>query len=107
MIDNGDPERSLEYDTVSSRYVEFVETEVLPRAEKEAGVKFSKEPRRADDHGWQLRRSRRVDNGMVPPGPLSPRPQRFRNLRQPPQQSGSSARRVRVHRAPVPRQRKE
>ncbi len=44
MIDNGGAERSLEYDTVSSKYVEFVEAEVLPRAEKEANVKLSKNP---------------------------------------------------------------
>jgi enterochelin esterase family protein len=44
MIDNGGPGRSLEYDTVSSKYVEFVETEVLPSAEKEANVKLSKNP---------------------------------------------------------------
>jgi enterochelin esterase-like enzyme len=44
MIDNGGAERSMEYDTVSSRYVEFVEAEVLPRAEKEANVKFSSDP---------------------------------------------------------------
>src|SRR5436190_7528436 len=44
MIDNGGPGRSLEYDTVSSKYVEFVEAEVLPRAAKEANVQFSKNP---------------------------------------------------------------
>jgi enterochelin esterase family protein len=44
MIDNGGAERSLEYDTVSSKYVEFVEAEVLPRAAKEANVKFSSDP---------------------------------------------------------------
>jgi enterochelin esterase-like enzyme len=44
MIDNGGAQRSMEYDTVSSKYVEFVEAEVLPRAEKEANVKFSKNP---------------------------------------------------------------
>jgi enterochelin esterase-like enzyme len=44
MIDNGGPGRSLEYDTVSSKYAEFVEAEVLPRAEKEANVNFSKNP---------------------------------------------------------------
>jgi iron(III)-enterobactin esterase len=44
MISNGGPGRSMEYDTVSSKYVEFVEAEVLPRAEKEASVKFSKDP---------------------------------------------------------------
>lgn len=44
MIDNGGPGRSMEYDTVSSKNVEFIEAEVLPRAEKEANVKFSKNP---------------------------------------------------------------
>ena len=44
MIDNGGAERSLEYDTASSKYVEFVEAEVLPRAEREANVKLSKNP---------------------------------------------------------------
>jgi iron(III)-enterobactin esterase len=44
MIDNGGAERSLEYDTVSSKYVEFVEAEVLPRAEMEANLKLSKNP---------------------------------------------------------------
>lgn len=44
MIDNGGSERSMEYDTVSDKYVQFVEDEVLPRAEKEASVKLSKDP---------------------------------------------------------------
>jgi enterochelin esterase-like enzyme len=37
-------ERGLEYDTVSGKYAEFVETEVLPRVEKEAGVTLTKDP---------------------------------------------------------------
>lgn len=37
-------ERGLEYDTVSGKYAEFVEAEVLPRVEKEAGVKLTKDP---------------------------------------------------------------
>jgi enterochelin esterase family protein len=37
-------ERGHEYDTMSGLYAEFVETEVLPRAEKEAGVKLTKDP---------------------------------------------------------------
>jgi enterochelin esterase-like enzyme len=37
-------ERGLEYDTMSGVYAEFVETEVLPRVEKEAGVKLTKDP---------------------------------------------------------------
>jgi len=37
-------ERGLEYDTMSGRYAEFVEQEVLPRVEKEARVKLTKDP---------------------------------------------------------------
>jgi len=37
-------ERGLEYDTMSGLYAEFVEKEVLPRAEKEAGIKLTKDP---------------------------------------------------------------
>jgi enterochelin esterase-like enzyme len=44
MIANGGAERSMEYDTVSSKYADFVESEVLPRAEKEASVKLTKDP---------------------------------------------------------------
>ncbi len=42
--DGGGSERGLEYDTVSGKYAEFVETEVLPRIEKEYNVTFSKDP---------------------------------------------------------------
>lgn len=37
-------ERGLEYDTMSPRYAEFVETEVLPRVEQEADVKLTHNP---------------------------------------------------------------
>ena len=37
-------ERGLEYDTMSGKYAEFVETEVLPRVEAEAHVKLTKDP---------------------------------------------------------------
>ncbi len=37
-------ERGLEYDTMSGRYAEFVETEVLPRVEREAHVRLTKDP---------------------------------------------------------------
>jgi len=37
-------ERGLEYDTMSGRYAEFVETEVLPLVEQQYGVKLSKNP---------------------------------------------------------------
>jgi enterochelin esterase-like enzyme len=49
MIDNGGgdgkgSERGLEYDTVSDTYARFVETEVLPRVERVAGVKLTHDP---------------------------------------------------------------
>jgi enterochelin esterase-like enzyme len=37
-------ERGLEYDTMSGRYAEWVESEVLPRVEKEAGIKLTHDP---------------------------------------------------------------
>ena len=37
-------ERGLEYDTMSGRYAEFVEKEVLPQVEKQYGVKLTKDP---------------------------------------------------------------
>ena len=37
-------ERGLEYDTMSGKYAEFVEQEVLPRAETEAHIKLTKDP---------------------------------------------------------------
>ena len=40
----GRSERSLEYDTVSGKFAEYIEHEILPLAEKNAGVKFTKDP---------------------------------------------------------------
>src|SRR5580704_6593209 len=37
-------QRGLEYDTMSGRYAEFVETEVLPLVERECQVKLTKDP---------------------------------------------------------------
>jgi enterochelin esterase-like enzyme len=42
--DGGGSERGLEYDTVSGKYAEFVEAEVLPLVEKTYGVTISKDP---------------------------------------------------------------
>jgi enterochelin esterase-like enzyme len=44
MVANGGPQRSLEYDTVSPVFADFVETEILPRVEKEASVRLTKDP---------------------------------------------------------------
>jgi iron(III)-enterobactin esterase len=38
------PQRSIEYDTVSDRYTNFVETELLPRITKDYQVAFTKDP---------------------------------------------------------------
>ena len=40
----GRSERSLEYDTVSGKYAEYIENEILPLAQKNANVKFTKDP---------------------------------------------------------------
>ena len=37
-------QRGLEYDTMSGKYAEFVETEVLPLVEKECNVRLTKDP---------------------------------------------------------------
>jgi enterochelin esterase-like enzyme len=37
-------ERGLEYDTVSDKYTTFIETEVLPKIEKDYNVKFTTDP---------------------------------------------------------------
>lgn len=42
--DSKGSQRGLEYDTVSGKYAEWVEAELLPRAAKEAGVSFTKDP---------------------------------------------------------------
>lgn len=42
--DSRGSERGLEYDTMSTKYSDFVETEILPRAEQVANVKITKDP---------------------------------------------------------------
>src|SRR6202012_4939281 len=37
-------ERGLEYDTMSGKYAEWVEQEVLPKVERECNVKLTKDP---------------------------------------------------------------
>jgi enterochelin esterase-like enzyme len=37
-------ERGLEYDTVSGKYADFIEAEVLPRIEKDYGITFTRDP---------------------------------------------------------------
>jgi len=42
--DGGGSERGLEYDTVSGKNAEFIEEEILPKVEKDYGVKLTKDP---------------------------------------------------------------
>ena len=42
--DSKGSQRGLEYDTMSGKYAEFIEAEILPRVTKETGVVFSKNP---------------------------------------------------------------
>jgi iron(III)-enterobactin esterase len=44
FVPNGGGTRSVEYDTVSGKYAEFIEAEVLPRVEKECNVTLTKDP---------------------------------------------------------------
>lgn len=37
-------ERGYEYDTLSGRYSDFIETEVLPRVSRQFGIRFTKDP---------------------------------------------------------------
>ena len=94
MIDNGGSERSMEYDTVSDKYVQFVEEEApAPRRER-GGREAVQGPRGPDDSGRQFRRCGGADYGLVPDGSLSPCAHVFGNIREPAPQPGSSARRL-------------
>ena len=62
-------QRGLEYDTMSGRYAEFVETEVLPLVEKQYNVRLTKDPEGARDDGLQLGRVGGADHGVVSPRP--------------------------------------
>ena len=66
-------QRGLEYDTMSGRYAEFVETEVLPLVEKQYNVKLTKDPEGRATMGCSSGGVGGVDHGVVSPGPVSPR----------------------------------
>ena len=60
-------QRGLEYDTMSGRYAEFVETEVLPLVEKEVQREADQGSEGPRDDGRQLRRIGGADHGVVSP----------------------------------------
>ena len=76
-------QRGLEYDTVSDTYTTFIETEVLPRIERDYKVRFTKDPGRARHDGWQLGRGVRADDGVVSSGAVSPSAELLGHLRRP------------------------
>ena len=59
------PQRSEEYDSVSSKYADFLEAEVLPVAEKTGNVKFTKDPDKPRDHRTELRLAGGIGRGVV------------------------------------------
>jgi iron(III)-enterobactin esterase len=48
----GNDQRSLEYDTVSDAYLNFIENEVLPQAQDRAGVSLTADPEGRAAMGW-------------------------------------------------------
>jgi enterochelin esterase-like enzyme len=50
--DSRGSQRGLEYDTVSGKYSDFVETEVLPMLEKKHDIKFTTDPDGRATAGW-------------------------------------------------------
>ena len=99
-------QRGLEYDTMSGRYAEFVETEVLPLVEKQVQREADEGSRGPRDDGRQLRRVGGADHGVVSPGALSPRAHLLGHVREPAvaAERRDAARRVGVPRTPDPEQ---
>jgi len=77
MVANGGSQHSLEDDMVSPVFADFVETEILPRVEKETGVKLTPDP----EGRRQFRRSDGAHHGLVPHGALPSRAVLFGHLR--------------------------
>ena len=82
-------QRGLEYDAMDGKYAEFIETEVLPRAAREANITFTTD---------------RAEHGLVSPRMVQPGAELFRHLREPGLAAGCSdaARRLGVSRQPDP-----
>ena len=94
-------QRGLEYDTMSGRYAEFVETEVLPLVEKQYKRAAHEGSGGARDDGVQFRRVGGADHGVVSPRVVSPRAVLLGHVRQPAvaAERGDAARRLGVPRA--------
>ena len=99
-------QRGLEYDTMSGRYAEFVETEVLPLVEKQYNVKLTKDPEGRATMGCSSGGVGGADHGVVSPGAVSPRADLLGHVREPAvaAEPRDAARRVGVPRTPDPEQ---
>ena len=75
-------QRGLEYDTMSGRYAEFVETEVLPLVEKQYNVKLTRDPECARDDWLQLGRRGSHGDGVVSQRSLPSRAELFGHVRE-------------------------
>ena len=60
-------QRGLEYDTMSGRYAEFVETEVLPLVEKQCNVRLTKDPEGRATMGCSSGAVGGAEHGVVSP----------------------------------------
>ena len=97
-------ERGLEYDTISGRYAEWVENEVLPLVESQMQRHPHPRSQRPRRHGRLLRRSGLAHHGLVSPRAVPPRPRLLRHVDQPAValESRYSARRLGLRRSPHP-----
>ena len=88
MIQNGGgdaqgSQRGLEYDTMSGRFAEFIEAEVLPAVEKHYHVKLARNPDGRAVMGCSSGAAAALVDGLVPPGVVPPRHQLLGHLREP------------------------
>ena len=88
MIQNGGgdaqgSQRGLEYDTMSGKFAEFIEAEVLPAVEKTLRREAHAQARGPRGHGLQLGRGGGALDGLVSPGVVPPRHQLLGHVREP------------------------
>ena len=76
-------ERGKEYDNMNGDYAEYIETEVLPRVEKNYQREADQRPRRPRGDGEQFRRFGGAHHGLVPHRSLPPRADDLGHVREP------------------------
>ena len=97
-------ERGLEYDTVSGKFAEFIEAEVLPRVAKDYGVTFTKDPEGRATMGGSSGGAAAFTMAWFHPELVSPRADLLRHLHEQPdaEKPRIAARRLGISRAPHP-----